>query len=106
MPHPTRSAVTWRRARALDEQLADGTDPVMSDELSLRAGQLGSARSRGRFACALRGAVELADMPFDPICMGRSVIRRAQVRENRELLLERLLVVVAEPRAVRLLARA
>jgi hypothetical protein len=80
--------VTWRQVRQLDEQLASGTDPIHSDELSLRAGQLTSARSRGRFACVLRGAVELADAPFDPARLGRSAIRRAQVRENRELLLE------------------
>jgi hypothetical protein len=80
--------VTWRRARGLDEQLARGTDPITSDELSLRAGQLASARSRERFACVLRGAVELADAPFDPVRIGRPVIRRAEVQENRELLLE------------------
>jgi hypothetical protein len=80
--------VTWRQARALDEQLARGTDPIISDELSLRAGQLASARTRARFACVLRGAVELADAPFDPVRMGRPVLRRAQVQENRELLME------------------
>jgi hypothetical protein len=80
--------VTWRRARELDEQLARGTDPITSDELSLRAGQLASARSRERFACVLRGAVALADAPFDPVRMGRPVTRRAEVQGNRELLLE------------------
>jgi hypothetical protein len=80
--------VTWRQARMLDEQLALGTDPIVSDELSLRAGQLTSARRRERFACVLRGAVELADAPFDPARMGPPAIRRAQVRENRDLLLE------------------
>jgi hypothetical protein len=80
--------VTRRQARALDEQLARGTDPIASDELSLRAGQLGSARNRGRFACVLRGAVELANAPYDPARMGRPVLRRAQVQENRDLLLE------------------
>jgi hypothetical protein len=80
--------VTRRRARELDKQLAGGTDPIISDELSLRAGQLASARSRGRFACILRGAVELADAPYDPFRMARPVRWRAHVRENRELLLE------------------
>jgi len=79
--------VTWRQARALDEQLARGTDPIASDELSLRAGQLASARSRGRLACVLRGAVELADAPYDPRRIGH-VIRRDHVKENRDLLLE------------------
>jgi hypothetical protein len=80
--------VTRRQAHELDEQLARGTDPIASDELSLRAGQLASARSRGRFACVLRGAVELANAPYDPVRLGRPVLRRAQVQENRELLLE------------------
>jgi len=80
--------VTWRKAQELDEQLARGTDPITSDELSLRAGQLASVRSRGRFACVLRGAVDLADAPFDPVRLGRPVVRRAQVQENRELLSE------------------
>ena len=80
--------VTWGRARELDDQLACGTDPMTSDELSLRVGQLGSARSRRRFACTLRGAVGLADMPYDPFRMGPPMIRRAEIQENRELLLE------------------
>jgi hypothetical protein len=80
--------VTRRQAHELDEQLASGTDPITSDELSLRAGQLGSARSLERFACILRGAVALAEAPFDPFRLGPPVIRRAQVQENRELLLE------------------
>jgi hypothetical protein len=79
---------TWRRARELDEQLARGTDPVTSDELSLRAGQLGSPRRRGRFACVLRGAVELAEAPYDPARIGRPAIARVKIQENRELLLE------------------
>jgi hypothetical protein len=79
---------TLRQARELDRQLARGTDPIGSDELSLRAGQLTSARTRGRFACVLRGAVELASAPFDPNRIGEPVVRRAQVQENRELLLE------------------
>jgi hypothetical protein len=80
--------VTWRQARELDEQLAGGTDPIVSDELSLRAGQLASERTLGRFACILRGAVALAEAPYDPVRMGRPAIRRAQVQENRDLLLE------------------
>jgi hypothetical protein len=80
--------VAARKGRELDEQLARGTDAIASDELSLRAGQLASVRTRGRFACVLRGAVALADAPYDPSRMGRPLIRRAQVQENRELLLE------------------
>ena len=51
---------TRRRARRLDSELAAGVDPMQSDELSLRVGQLRSAKGRRSLACALRGAVELA----------------------------------------------
>ena len=80
--------VTRRRAQDLDEQLAIGVDPIASDELSLRAGQLASPRVRGRFACVLRGAVALADAPFDPVRMGPPAIRHDQVRECRRRILE------------------
>jgi hypothetical protein len=79
---------TWVRAQELDGLLARGADPMGSDELSLRVGQLGSARSRARLACALRGAVELAEREPEPFGMRRAQIRRAQIRANRELLLE------------------
>ena len=52
--------VTWSHTRELDRQLAAGVDPMQTDELSLRVGQLGSHRNRRRIACALRGAVALA----------------------------------------------
>ena len=78
----------WWRAYDLDRQLARGADPMGSDGLSLRVGQLGSARTRARLACALRGAVELADRQPDPLRMPPSPIRRSEIRANRELLLE------------------
>ncbi len=80
--------ITWRQAHALDELLAHGADPIASDELSLRAGQLASARTRRRFACVLRGAVALADAPFDPVRLGPPAVRRAQIQESRRRLLE------------------
>jgi hypothetical protein len=76
------------RTRELDGLLAGGADPMDSDELSLRVGQLGSARSRARLACALRGVVELGDGQPEPFGMPRSQIRRAEIRASRELLLE------------------
>jgi hypothetical protein len=81
----------WRtrvHRQELDGRLARGADPMDSDELSLRVGQLGSARSRARLACALRGAVELADRQPEPFGMPRSQVRRAEIRASRELLLE------------------
>jgi hypothetical protein len=77
---------TWRRAYELDRRLARGADPIDSDDLSLRVGQLGSPGSRRRLACALRGAVSLADRQPDPL--RTPPLRRAEIQSNRELLLE------------------
>ena len=79
---------TRRRANELDTQLAGGTDPLQSDELSLRVGHLASARTRARLASAFRGAVRLADMQYDPFRMPRPTIQRAHIRANRQLLLQ------------------
>src|SRR5215210_309077 len=79
---------TWSRAQELDGVLARGADPMDSDELSLRVGQLGSARIRARLAGALRGVVELVDRPPEPFAPPRSQIRRTEIRANRALLLE------------------
>jgi hypothetical protein len=77
--------VAWGRASQLDRELAAGADPTESDELSLRAGQLRSPKTRARVACALRGAVEASGRrPQVP----PSLIRRPAIRANRALLLE------------------
>jgi hypothetical protein len=76
------------RARQLDRQLAAGADPMQSDDLSLRVGQLGSPRSRRRIACALRGAVALAEQDVYPAMVAAPPIRRAAVRASGGLLLE------------------
>jgi hypothetical protein len=60
-------------------------DPMVSDELSLRVGQLRSAGTRVRLAHALRGAVELAHGHRAPLTTTR--LRRPAIRENDELLL-------------------
>jgi hypothetical protein len=101
-----RCTTRWR-ARELDRQLAAGADPMQSDELSLRVGQLGSSRSRRRIACAFRGAVSLAEQDAYPVMMAAPPIQRAAVRTNAGLLLEiaeRLLS--CEPIGVRGLAIA
>jgi hypothetical protein len=82
-----RCRTRWR-ARELDRQLAAGADPMQSDELSLRVGQLGSSRSRRRIACALRGAVALAERDAYPVMMAAPQIQRTAVRANGGLLLE------------------
>lgn len=79
-----RVLTRWR-ARDLDRQLANGADPMASDELSLRVGQLRSAGTRVRLACALRDAVELANGHRAPLISTR--LRRPVIRENDELLM-------------------
>jgi hypothetical protein len=80
-------ATRWR-ARELDRQLAAGADPMQNDQLSLRVGQLGSSRSRRRIACALRGAVALAERDAYPVMVAAPRIQRAAVRASGGLLLE------------------
>jgi hypothetical protein len=77
--------LTWWVAADLDRELANGTDPLGSDELSLRVGQLGSAATRSRLAAALRGAVEMANGRCAPLISTR--LRRPEIRENEDLLL-------------------
>jgi hypothetical protein len=79
---------TWRKASALDDELARGADPLGGDELSLRTGQLRSAKSRARLATSLLGALELADREPPAAPAVARLIRRAQVRDCRGLLLE------------------
>jgi hypothetical protein len=76
---------TRRRAGDLDRQLANGADPMESDELSLRVGQLGSAGTRCRLALALRGAVEMANGRHPPLLTTR--LRLSEIEENEEPLL-------------------
>jgi hypothetical protein len=97
--------VTWRRSSALDRELAAGVDPLTSDELSLRAGQLQSAKSRARLAYGLRGAVNLSGRPFDPLVLPPSLIRGSEVRANKDLLLELAERVEATPVSTEGLAR-
>jgi hypothetical protein len=101
-----RCTTRWR-ARELDRQLAAGADPMLSDELSLRAGQLGSCRSRRHVACALRGAVALAEQDVYPAMVAAPPIRRSAVRANGGLLQEIAeRVLSCEPVGVRGLAIA
>jgi hypothetical protein len=75
--------LTWLSAGDLDRRLADGSDPMLSDELSLRVGQLGLARVR--LANVLRTAVEMANGRRSPLIATR--LRRDAIRECDELLL-------------------
>jgi hypothetical protein len=79
-----RVLTRWRAAD-LDRQLAHGMDPMLSDELSLRVGQLGSAGRRTQLSRALRDAVDMAKGNRAPLITTR--LRRAEIRENDGLLL-------------------
>jgi hypothetical protein len=71
--------LTWWRAVDLDSRLAGGADPMHSDALRLRVGSsLGGVRES--LACALRGAVEVANRPHDPTARRRlpGWLRRAE----------------------------
>jgi hypothetical protein len=76
--------VTRWRAHELDRRLAAGADPMTSDELALRVGQLGSAATRKRLARTLRDAIELANGRRGPLITTR--LRRGAVLESEELL--------------------
>ncbi len=97
--------LTLSRSSTLDRQLAAGVDPLTSDELSLRAGQLQSAKGRARLACGLRGAVNRSVRPFDPLALPPSLLRRSEVQENMDLLLELADRVTAAPVSTEGLAR-
>jgi hypothetical protein len=74
-----------RRAFDLDRKLAAGVDPMESDDLSLRVGQLGSRESRRRLASALRSAVVLAGTQSASVALQSGAI---EIQTNRALLLE------------------
>jgi len=77
--------MTRWRARELDRRLAAGADPMESDELALRVGQLASPGNRARLSCALRGAVEVASGNHAPLTATR--LRRSEIRRNEDLVL-------------------
>jgi len=77
--------VTRWSAADLDRRLANGTDPMVSDELSLRVGQLRSGQTRVRLSGELRRAVQLANGDWAPLVTTR--LRGPAIRENDELLL-------------------
>jgi hypothetical protein len=95
-PGPTlglRLRTRWRR-NALDRELASGTDPASSPELTLRATQLQSEAVRSRHANAI---VEMLGRAYEPN-LGRFTVagerQHAEIREyadNLRALVARLL---------------
>lgn len=99
---PSRSLALQLRVAVkrdvLDRQLADGTNPESTPELTLRAAQLTSSRNRRRIARALRQVI--ADAYHRPF--GRSrivVIRRDAVLEAQEAI-ETLIERIESPTPV------
>ena len=56
----------WASSLELDRGLAEGVRPTSSPELTLRAQQLASARSRHQLSSALTAAVDTASRPRGP----------------------------------------
>jgi hypothetical protein len=79
-----RCTTRWR-APSLDRRLAEGADPIESDQLALRVGQLCAPATRARLAGALRLTVRLASEY--PPAWTSTRLRTADIRNSGELLL-------------------
>lgn len=92
----------WNR-RHLDDELARGTDPAASDQLTLRAAQLRSRAVRVQLASRLIDALGAARRPNLEPLTARGRRQRVAVEESRDDLeaLIRRLQDVRQPVAVR-----
>jgi hypothetical protein len=80
-------ARVWLRRGALDRSLAAGEDPAASPELSRRARQLTSRRSRAGLAASIRNLLETAEERPRGFTAAVPIQRREILRE-RPLLLQ------------------
>jgi hypothetical protein len=78
----TRPRTAWGAAE-LDEALADGADPLSSDELSLRAAQLVEPAKRAQLAQSLELVVEQVTAGGPSPVPGPTILRREPVARNR-----------------------
>jgi hypothetical protein len=76
----------WCRARGLDEDLARGIDPLRTDALALRTGQLRSQKNRTRMARSLLAALDLAGRQSPSASALRPLVRRREVLACSELI--------------------
>lgn len=76
----------WQRARDLDDELAGGVDPIRSDALSLRTGQLRSLKTRRQIRQSLLAALELAGWQSPPASTLPPLIRQREVLACSELI--------------------
>jgi len=76
---------TWFERDHLDKQLAEGTDPATSPELTLRAERLASDTERARLARDLEATLQGARKPAT---MSHLLLRRRRVQSCADELLE------------------
>jgi hypothetical protein len=81
----TRLRVSWDALR-LDSLLAAGTDPDSSEELSLRARQLGTPRKRAEMAEAVRELLGPEHGPRIRVPATRAPLARSRIEPGRPLL--------------------
>jgi hypothetical protein len=84
-PLRARLRAAWR-APELDEALANGADPLASDELVLRAARLVKPGTRVKLARSLERVVEQV-VTRGPSPPGPTILRREPVARNRRVLL-------------------
>jgi hypothetical protein len=80
-----RLRAAWSAAE-LDEALADGADPLASDELALRAAQLVEPATRAKLARSIELVVEQV-AAGGPSPLGPTILRREPIARNRPALL-------------------
>jgi hypothetical protein len=76
----------WLHKGSLDRSLAAGEDPAASPELSRRARQLTSRRSRAGLAASIRNLLDAAEERPRGFTAAVPIQRRAILRERRLLL--------------------
>jgi hypothetical protein len=78
---------SWWNELELDAALADGADPLETDELTFRAQRLVEPKKRTLWARSIRKLVSLAEAPGPRILPGLEPYARQQLRANRFLLI-------------------
>lgn len=80
-----RLRASWKAAE-LDQALADGVDPLESDELTLKAAQLVEPKRRTELARILKLVVDQVTRGGPSPVPGPPILRRAPIADNRRLL--------------------
>jgi hypothetical protein len=83
---PIQPLLVWLRRGSLDRSLAAGKDPGASPELSRRARQLTSRRSRAGLAASIRNLLEAAEERPRGFTSAVPIQRREVLRERQMLL--------------------